>query len=209
MIKTEKADELYYLRDSRSDTGSSAMFWATGGGYTTDLNRAAKFTRESAVGQYHCRETDIPLRCDLIDPLSYLAVDSQYIKDSYEPDPKGEYVAQIKARWDGNNIYFFTAIAQPHLSVDFSKAEVFDIGSSHILSHLRLIPRSEMEKLARPVVNSQKINNASLLRKCNIKVIKIKRQRPTTGMTRHNCPECKKFVWDYNPYDAPLCKNCR
>jgi hypothetical protein len=39
-------EELFYLRDTRSNTGSSAMFWGlNGNGYTTDLTKAEKFTR--------------------------------------------------------------------------------------------------------------------------------------------------------------------
>lgn len=71
---------LFYLRDLRSNVGSSAMFWAeNGGGYTSDLNKAHKYSRDDAVAQHNSRETDIPVRCDLADAHSYLAVDCQLV----------------------------------------------------------------------------------------------------------------------------------
>ncbi|MFG0851903.1 hypothetical protein ACF8R4_12950 [Pseudomonas sp. FYR_2] len=35
----------FYLQDSRSHVGDGLMFWALGGGYTTNLDKAELFTQ--------------------------------------------------------------------------------------------------------------------------------------------------------------------
>jgi hypothetical protein len=202
---TTPPEELYYLRDSRGDTGSSAMFWGITGSYKTSIRDSEKFTREKAIAQYQSRETDIPLRCDLIDPLAYLAIDHQYVKEHYDPDPDGLYVMQQTGSFDGNHIKF--RCEDGSYSYDYSKADVCKLSPDQA-KRTRLLPKSEMDKLARPVVMSSLIDTGAFLRKAKIKIIRVKKVRETSGKHRHNCPGCSKFVWDYNPYDAPLCKSC-
>jgi hypothetical protein len=200
--------EAFYLRDSRGDTGSSAMFWAASGGYTTDLNRAEKFTRENAVGQYNSRETDLPLRCDLVDHLSYRAVDCQYIEGADCCDHSNCYVIQVTGAWDGNNI-MFVSIEGGH-TYDYDKAKL--VGGDHRTElsdgHV-MLSKEALDKIARPVVKAARLQTALILKLSGIKHKKPKRVRVTTGKTRHNCPGCAKFVWDYSPYDAPFCRACR
>ncbi|SDH70658.1 hypothetical protein SAMN05444503_105219 [Pseudomonas sp. BS3767] len=47
----------FYLQDSRSHVGDGLTFWALGGGYTTNLDKAELFTLKQARGN---RDTDIP-----------------------------------------------------------------------------------------------------------------------------------------------------
>lgn len=201
-------EEFFYLRDSRGDTGSSAMFWAASGGYTTDLNRAEKFTREKALGQHGSRETDEPLRCDLVDGLSYRAVDCQYIEGADCYDHSNCYVIQVKGSWDGNNIKFVSR--EGGHTYDYDKAEL--VGGDHsteISGSQIMLSKEALDKIARPVVKAERLNIPLLFKFAGIKFKKPRKARPTTGKTRHNCPGCAKFVWDYNPYDAPFCKMCR
>lgn len=73
--------EQFYLQDSRGYVGNDVLWWALDGcGYTTDLKKAHVFTKDEAVRQHECRETDIPWPKDYIDARSRPAVDMQYIR---------------------------------------------------------------------------------------------------------------------------------
>lgn len=70
----------YYLQDSRKMVGNDMLFWAKDGkGYTTDLRKAHVYTKDEAVSQHQCRETDIPWPKDYIDEKTRPAVDVQYV----------------------------------------------------------------------------------------------------------------------------------
>ena len=74
-------NELFYLQDSRSYVGNDILWWAKGGkGYTTDLSKAEIYTREQALTQHECRETDRPWPKTYIDQRTRPAVDMQYCK---------------------------------------------------------------------------------------------------------------------------------
>ena len=68
----------YYLQDNRSYVGNDILFWADKGGYTTDVSKAEVFTKDKAVRQNQCRETDIPWPKEYIDSITRPAVDMQY-----------------------------------------------------------------------------------------------------------------------------------
>jgi len=70
----------YYLQDSRDLVGNDMLFWAKNGqGYTTDLRKAHVYTKDEAVKQHQCRETDIPWPKEYIDAKTRPAVDCQYV----------------------------------------------------------------------------------------------------------------------------------
>lgn len=71
---------LFYLQDSRDYVGNDILFWATGGGYTTDVSKARVFTLDAAQRQHNMRETDIPWPKEYIDARTRPAVDMQYVK---------------------------------------------------------------------------------------------------------------------------------
>ena len=50
----------YYLQDKRSYVGNDILFWADGGGYTTDVSKAEVFTKDRALRLNQSRETDVP-----------------------------------------------------------------------------------------------------------------------------------------------------
>lgn len=73
----------YYLQDSRGYVGNDMLFWAKNGqGYTTDLRKAQVYTKDEAVRQHQCRETDIPWPKEYIDSKTRPAVDVQYVSIS-------------------------------------------------------------------------------------------------------------------------------
>ncbi|WP_283148972.1 hypothetical protein [Silvimonas soli] len=72
--------DLFYLQDSRTYIGNDMVFWAIENkGYTTDLNKAQKYTKEAAMAQNNLRDTDIPWPCPYIEARTRPAVDMQYV----------------------------------------------------------------------------------------------------------------------------------
>ncbi|KPY58719.1 Uncharacterized protein ALO46_04125 [Pseudomonas syringae pv. solidagae] len=95
----------FYLQDSRSHVGDGLTFWALGGGYTTNLDKAELFTAEQAAGH---RDTDIPWPKAYIDERAHLGVDHQYISKTdvkAQPTEGCQCVLQIKNQWNGNDIF--------------------------------------------------------------------------------------------------------
>lgn len=75
---------MYYIRNE-GYVGNALVWWGEGGrGYTTDIRKAGKFTKEQA--QNICkRPEDSAYRCEYIDNLENakkLIVDSQYVDQS-------------------------------------------------------------------------------------------------------------------------------
>lgn len=63
--------DLYVLQDSRSMADDQMLFWAKfAAGYTTELDRAHRFTKEEAEAQHAARPTDIPHRVGDLKPAS-------------------------------------------------------------------------------------------------------------------------------------------
>lgn len=78
---TGKAEQLFYLQDSRDYVGNDVLWWAVGGrGYTTDLRKAQTYGKDEAQRMHNSRETDIPWPKEYIDAKTRPAVDMQYIK---------------------------------------------------------------------------------------------------------------------------------
>lgn len=203
-------DELFYLRDTRSNVGSSALFWDLGGGYTSSLARAQKFTREQAVGHHNARETDVPLRCDLVDPLSYLAVDMQHLRHALKPTGGLVYMV-TNCEYDGNNVLFLAEAGMTHdvsaaALVEWQKALKIQRSSN---VKVEIYAESDIRAVARPVVHADDVPTGKFLRKAKIKMNRLARpKRPTTGKHRGNCPVCGKITWDYNPYENATCRMC-
>ena len=89
--------EKYYLQDSRTYIGNDVVWWAKDSkGYTTDLSKAAVYTKEAAEVQHRMRETDIPWLKDYIDQKVRPTVDMQYI--SRKEGLKGSGIKLIKPK---------------------------------------------------------------------------------------------------------------
>lgn len=82
-------EPLYYLQDSRSYTGNSMRWWEKGGGYTTDLGKAEKFTLLEASKHYMIRDTDLPWTCSSMLAVATLQVDMQSTSAYRHAAPKG------------------------------------------------------------------------------------------------------------------------
>lgn len=82
------ADE-WVIIDTRGVVGNSASFWRPeGAGYTCDLRKAGRYTREQAEAQHRCRETDMPARLADLLPMAEQHVDLQnYRNRMAAPEP--------------------------------------------------------------------------------------------------------------------------
>ena len=90
-------DQLFYLQDKRSYVGNDILWWAKDGrGYTTDLSRAEVYTKEKALAQHKCRESDIPWPKEYVDKKTRPAVDMQYV--DIETALQGTGIDLIKPR---------------------------------------------------------------------------------------------------------------
>jgi hypothetical protein len=80
-----EAQDLYYLKDARHHAmvGNCPSFWREGGGYTTNLDEAERFTLEAAMKQHKCRETDLPWLCTEVDKVRRPTVDCQFMPRSW------------------------------------------------------------------------------------------------------------------------------
>lgn len=78
-------DTLYYIQNGY--VGNAILWWAIDSrGYTTELEKAGKFTKEEAEGIIK-RPEDIAWPCDYIDSRTRahkVIVDSQYLDSSYK-----------------------------------------------------------------------------------------------------------------------------
>ena len=89
------SEELYYLQDKRQYVGNDMLWWAKENkGYTTDLSKAEVYTREKALAQNKCRETDIPWPKSYIDEKTRPAVDMQYVDIQVALQDTGIVLAQ-------------------------------------------------------------------------------------------------------------------
>lgn len=103
-------ENLFYLRDTRSDLGANAIFWRIAGvGYGPDLNMAETFSLEDAKGYYLRNNKQVPLSKAIVDSFSYKTVDSQTLdkvttlSNFYDGEA---YVVHVNHSYDGNNIGF-------------------------------------------------------------------------------------------------------
>ena len=196
-------ENLFYLQDSRSFTGSNVVFWQLGDcGYGSDLGKSQVYTQAEAQRRHDNRNSDIPLLKSLVDELSITAVDHQVLPNADSLDPSDEYVVQHEGYWNGNDILFVSSEGETY---EYSNAKVFSEHEIWIayseLEDYSIFSKSALDKIARRTFQLQNIDKKAMIKKAGIKLVKPKIVRPTTGKTRGNCPKCGKITWDYNPYD--------
>lgn len=140
------------LCDTRSRVGSSLMFWAASGGYTTDLSKAEVFSEQDAMSQYNSRNTDVPMLLDALLEAATYAVDMQNIRISKECDDSADYVAVVENRYDGNNVMFLKGTGG---TFDYREASVFPLiedDDRSLEKIYRLYKVSHFDSIARPTV---------------------------------------------------------
>lgn len=209
----------FYKTSAHGGVGSTVMFWAKDGkGYTSNVDEAHIYTLEEMqkkVVNGSLRNYDEhPLSAAQVNSLSTWRVDMQYInQDDHYPnsmDPNDEYVCVKKGYYDGNDLYFNIGLGE---SYDYSKARVID--SKMVELHIGdkvtgyfYVPKSITDEKARRTFQFKNINRRKMI--TNAGIIGIKKPRPSksSGKTRHNCGECGKIVWEYDPYSIAYCRDC-
>jgi len=73
-------ETLYYIQDTRGFVGNSVLWWGVnGGGYTTDIEKAGKYTEDEAQKICKNRNTDRAFPCKYIDSIISKHVDMQNV----------------------------------------------------------------------------------------------------------------------------------
>lgn len=201
--------KLFYLRDTRGNTGSSCMFWAeNGNGYTTNLDKAHVYTLEEAQRYINNRHTDVPLSKESVDTVATVRVDHQYLDDCMAglATDCDQYVIHCSiGDFDGNDVYWK---AQKGSTVNLSDALILTAEEvKHALWNdaVAFYRLEYVQSISRRTLQVKNINERRMVTSAGIRKPKCKRDRPTTGRTRGNCPQCGKVTWGFIPHETYTC----
>lgn len=200
----------FYLQDSRSNVGSRAMFWRAGGGYTSNLDEAEEFTREGAVRQYECRETDLPWPVDYVRSMAQIGVDHQDLDQPREqvlssaPADDRIYVAYPRA-WDGNCLIWMSLPAGKASDVSVARTWSLEHAGGFEARGYQPWPKSYIDQVARPVAVAATLDHQQAIRAVGLKLPKLKRQR-VLRRDLLNCGGCGRFLTERQRFDD--CPNC-
>lgn len=204
--------DLFYLQDSRSNVGSRAMFWRLGGGYTSNLDEAEEFTRERAVRQYECRETDLPWPVPYVRGLAQVGVDHQDLDLSREKAlssaPVGDciYVAYDRA-WDGNCLIWMSLPAGKGSDLSVARTWSLDHAAGFVARGYLPWPKGYIDRHARPVAQAATLDHKRAMRSVGLKLPKI--TRPRIRRYTLNCDGCGRFLSERQRFfDCPNCGAC-
>lgn len=93
-LKKPADADLYVLQDGRSHADNQLLFWSKNAeGYTTDLNKAHRFTHEQALAQQSIRETDTPHRIGDLMAATAVNIDRDQLasaKNGYPVQPQNQ-----------------------------------------------------------------------------------------------------------------------
>lgn len=197
----------FYLQDSRSYTGDGLMFWALGGGYTTNLDQAERFTQGKAQLQHDCRETDVPWPAAYIEQRVHRGVDCQYVSQ-IEATPLlaqgGPVVLHVPKDWNGNDLIWIGIHGQRGPVLDLARRD-WTAADLEIAKALGCIawPLRYIEGKARRLVHRQNVQLAQALRGTGIVLQKPRKPKPD----RMNCTGCGRFIYHPQQYLTD-CHHC-
>lgn len=198
----------FFLQDSRTTVGSRAMFWRTGGGYTSNLDQAEQFTRDQAVKHYESRDSDLPWPVEYIRPRAETGVDCQYLTRSEAEAAQGDdgrfYVAYARD-WDGNDLIWVGGTG-PTANLDDAIHPGKADAAGYLAQGFELWPCSYIAERSRPVVRAVLLNYKQALRSVGLKLPKRTRPRHRSYSYRLNCDGCGRFLSERQRFDD--CPNC-
>lgn len=200
--------EVFYLQDSRANVGSRAMFWRNGGGYTSNLDEAEQLSREQAVKQFECRETDLPWPVAYVRALAEVGVDFQYLSKSdakaYCNEDGRVYVA-YSHEWDGNDL-IWRGDKGPSANLEDAIHPGLSDATSCLAEGFELWPCGYIVERSRPVVRAALLNHKQAMRSVGLKLPMVKVQRIKTFRSITNCEGCGRFLSERQRYgDCPKC----
>lgn len=201
----------FYLRDARSNVGSTCMFWAlNGNGYTTNLDKAHVYTQEEAQYYIDSRHTDVPLSKTLVDELATLRVDHQYLDECMAGLATGcdQYVIHCCiGDFDGNDVYW--KADEGGCSVNLSDALVLTRAeveaAVRVLDSVTIYRLEYVQSISRRTFQVNRINERRMVTAAGVRKPKRRRERQTTGRNRGNCPKCGRVTWGFNPHRLYTC----
>lgn len=187
--------DLFYLQDSRGLVGDNLMFWAIGGGYTSDIRKAEHFSKDAAIAQHQSRESDIPWPADYIQARFYTAVDMQNLRHIDRNSRDVAFYRQLPGQFIGNDVLWVTA---DEASTDLRLARVF----SQLMAGCVMWPVEEIQKIARPAVRASDVSIKEALHGSGIGLKNPARIRREV----FNCHHCGRFISEDKRYfDCPNC----
>lgn len=189
------SDQLFLLQDSRGLVGDNLMFWDVGGGYTSDILKADRFSKADAVAQHECRNSDIPWPAEYFLARHYIAVDMQNLRNVDRNSKDIAFYRQLPGQYIGNDVMWVTA---DEASTDLRIARVF----SELSSGFPMWPVEEIQKISRPVVRARDVSLKDALAGTGIVLSKPKKIRRDV----FNCHQCGRFISEDNRYFD--CQNC-
>lgn len=198
--------DLFYLQDSRRNTGTRAMFWSQGGGYTSNLDQAEQFTVERAVKQFESRETDLPWPVAYVRARAETGVDCQYLTrseaEAYRDDDSRVYVSYARD-WDGNDLVWIGGMG-PTSNLEDAIHPPASAAVDYKRQGYELWPCGYIVERSRPVVRASQLDHKQALRAAGLKLPKI--IRPRIRRYVMNCTGCGRFLGEHQVYgDCPNC----
>lgn len=194
----------FYLRDTRSNVGSNAQFWADKGGYTTNLNAAEIFTVEGALRQHNSRETDLPVAVDFVTGKTRQRVDCQYLDASPILRDADKHVVIIGGNWDGNDVPFVGVSGR---TFELDEAKVFELEEGCVLAatnyNYRIYPYDDIKAIVRVTVNAADVQPKACADFSGFTL----NEPPKLGKTTYHCCGCGVFMSEYQFY-ATDCRKC-
>jgi hypothetical protein len=190
----------YYLQDSRSLTGDNLMFWAEGGGYSSNLALAQLYSEDEAFSQNDCRSTDIPWPADYVSARTRLVVDMQYIKATdITPEEHADcdqfYLQQ--SGYVGNDILLVARAGGQTTDLGLARVFTRDEMLTGPVQQLRAIPwpTTYLDNKSRPAVDYKKVNL-----KAALKGVARALKRERKHVERYRCCGCGVFMTAANYY---------
>ena len=206
-----KKENEFYLRDTRSDVGSTCSFWGIDGyGYTSDLDKAEVFDFDTAQKYADEQRHFIPLSKARVDEVATIRVDMQYLKLSTDFS-QGIVINRWIGQYDGNDIFFDNGNGTN--TANYNEAKVY--GSIEAITELAnqsgaVMSKAFLDTICRRTVQRENINHRKMITSAGIRYRAPRKRKGTTGKTRGNCPGCGKITWDHNPYENAWCSDdCR
>lgn len=186
---------IFFLQDGRGLVGENLMFWAKGGGYTSDLRQADPFSKDNAVAQHRIRQTDIPWPADYLHARFYTPVDMQYLSHVDRNCKDVAFYRQLPDGFIGNDILWVTA---DEASTDLRCARVF----GNLIPGCVMWPVEEIQKIARPAVRACDASINEALKGTGITLSKPERPKRQP----YQCCHCGRFMREEQQYGP--CPNC-
>ncbi|WP_417705396.1 hypothetical protein [Rheinheimera aquimaris] len=191
----------FYLRDTRSNTGSNASFWKRTGSYTTNLNEAEIFTEEEALRQHKCRETDLPVAVEFVTGKTRQRVDFQDVISGplFDSD---KHVVVFNGRFDGNDILF---VGNEGRTFNFEEAAVFELEEACELavenSNYRIYPYEDIKAIVRLTVDAAHVQPKTCAEFAGFTLVEPPKYRKPV----YRCFHCGVFMSECQFYGS----NCR